>query len=781
MSGRTWSLRTRGLVGIVCLLVCATARGQARKPPECGYVYPPVVAAGQTTEVTLGGYDWTDDLDWHVHHPDVAFEVLGPPGDYWLTPRPYWVGPRASYPPAPIPREVRARIRVGASVPAGPVRWQVANANGASGTALVWVTSQPERERLEQRSRELPQRLSAPPVAVSGRLSRLTEVDRYEFVAERDGLVIAELFARRLGSDFQAQVEVRDEAGRVLADFADTEGTDGLVAFEARAGQTYTVSVQDVDHRGDRSYVYRLSLEPGPRVLATLPAAHVPGTPVDAEVIGWGVATGAARLESRRESLTLSGSDRAETALESLAPGPDGVWTLPGEIVLSGHWPRDRSELTFQWNAGEKETWSVALESAAIGGILDLRLSILDAEGKPLAEVDDVPIGTDPAHEFTTGKAGPMTLVARSLTAPVGSPLEIVRVSLRKKPADFTLAHVQRVAVPLGGQTGLKIDAVRSGGFTGPITLTPSGLPRGLYSTGNWVIPEAQVTATVTLAAAADADVTSSIIRIAGSATIDGQPVTRPVLAPVAGNLAPRGQDQKTADLVLAVTLEPPFEIKVVDRERQREVHRGTTYLAELEIVRKNGFAGPLAIAMTARQDRDRQGVRGPLFPVPVGAERVFYPVTMPEWLSTDLTRRIVVHGVAKIPDPQGRLREVTAAGDARIAMILEGALLKLACDAIEPSVKPGDTLDLPVRVSRSPKLPLETRVELVVPEELAGLIEAEPLLLPPGQDTGTLVVRTKIDPRLAGEWTWELRATALERGELPVVSVTDVSVRVGE
>jgi hypothetical protein len=795
------SLRARsGIVWGLCLLSCAIAHGQARKPPESGYVYPPVVAAGQVTEVTLGGYDWTDDLEWFVHQPGVALEVTSVPGDYFLTPRPYWIGPRASYPPAPIPREVAARIKVDANVAEGPVRWQVANANGASAPALVWITHRPEIERVELRSRELPQRLPPPPVAVSGRLSRLTEVDRYEFVAERDGLVIAELWARRLGSDFQGQLEVRDEAGRLLADFADTEGTDGLVAFAASAGRTYTIGVQDVDFRGDRAYVYRLALTPGPKVLATLPATGVRGATVDTEFIGWGVSTGAARLESRREPVTfpsdgnlaththsLAGStavsipvgDRAETPLSSLTPAADGVLALPGDIVLAGHWPQDRPELRFAWTVGDKETWSVALESAAIGGTLDLRLSILDAEGKPVAEVDDLPVGSDAAHEFTSAKGGRFTIVARSLTAPSGVPTEIVRLALRKRAPDFALSHPQRVAVPLGGKAGLKIDAIRSGGFTGPIALTATGLPRGVTPTGTWEIPEGQTSATVQLEAASDADVSASIVRVVGSATVDGQPTNRPVRALAVGNPARRGADPHLEELLVAVTMEPPFEVKVVDRERQREVHRGTTYPAELEIVRKDGFAGPLLIAMTARQDRDRQGIRGPLFPVPDGAGTVFYPVTMPEWLSTDLTRRIVVHGVAKVPDPRGRLREVTAAADARITMILEGALLKLACDAVEPTVAPGGTLDLPVRVSRSPKLPLETTVELVVPEELAGLVEAEPLRLPPGRDNGTLVIRTKSDPRLAGEWSWELRATSLENDRLPVISVTDVNVLV--
>ena len=44
-----------------------------------------------------------------------------------------------------------------------------------------------------------------------------------------------------------------------------------ILAVEA--GRQYTISLYDLDFRGNRSFVYRLSLTPGPRVVAAIPAA----------------------------------------------------------------------------------------------------------------------------------------------------------------------------------------------------------------------------------------------------------------------------------------------------------------------------------------------------------------------------------------------------------------------------------------------------------------------------------------------------------------------------
>ena len=203
------------------------------------------------SEIQLGGFDFTVDLEWFVHDDRVRLKAVGPPGEYQLVPPPYWIGLWTGTPAIPIPREVAARIEVDPRAPDGLVRFQVANANGSSSTALIYPSH--GTEIVESRSRDLPQRLPSLPVAVSGRLSRLTEVDRYTLSTDRDGPVSIDLMARRLGSDFNGVIQVHDDAGQRIADWADTQGLDGGLMFVAKGGQPYTVSVHDVDFRGDRA------------------------------------------------------------------------------------------------------------------------------------------------------------------------------------------------------------------------------------------------------------------------------------------------------------------------------------------------------------------------------------------------------------------------------------------------------------------------------------------------------------------------------------------------
>jgi hypothetical protein len=226
------------------------------------------------------------------------------------------------------------------------------------------------------------------------------------------------------------------------------------------------------------------------------------------------------------------------------------------------------------------------------------------------------------------------------------------------------------------------------------------------------------------------------------------------------------------------MTITPPFELRLVDHERQRAVHRGTTYRADFEIVRKAGFTGPVQLEMAAQQARYRQGITGGSVTVSAASDRALYPCFMPEWLPTDLTRRMLVNGVAAVNDPQGRPRYLVQPANGRITMILEGALLKLSAAPGEPTLRSGESLDVPVIVARSPKLRLPVRVELVVPDDLAGRLASEPIELAAGEDRGTLRIRAAAGSAFDGDWPLTLRATALEDGKWPVVSQTEFTVR---
>src|ERR1043166_1688586 len=93
----------------------------AQKSPEAGYVFPPGGKAGTTIDVTLGGYDWTPDMEFVVHDKRIQLTPTGPLGPILLPPPPYWFGAKGRLSSMPLPREIPAKITIPADVPAGPI------------------------------------------------------------------------------------------------------------------------------------------------------------------------------------------------------------------------------------------------------------------------------------------------------------------------------------------------------------------------------------------------------------------------------------------------------------------------------------------------------------------------------------------------------------------------------------------------------------------------------------------------------------------------------------
>ena len=165
----------RVLLTLVLLISAHTARAQLA--PEIGYMHPAGGQAGQTVEVKLGGYDWTSDMQIFVHDPRIKLEIIGPPSQVIVAEPPYWFEAKGRGYAWPQPREVPAKLTIPADVPPGLVRWQVANANGASPVGFIHVGSTPEIA--EDASRKGPQVLASLPVTVNGQIRKIEEIDRY--------------------------------------------------------------------------------------------------------------------------------------------------------------------------------------------------------------------------------------------------------------------------------------------------------------------------------------------------------------------------------------------------------------------------------------------------------------------------------------------------------------------------------------------------------------------------------------------------------------------------
>ena len=704
-------IRTLGIpaAAAASLLLAGGNASAQQKGPDAGYAFPAACVAGGTTEVTLGGYEWTPDSQILPHHPGVRIDPIAPLGPVVVQPPPYWFGPKSYNGAAPQPREWRVRVTAAADVEPGPVRWQVANANGGSSTGILWISRAPDV--LERRLRDLPMRLESIPTAVSGRLSRIEEVDRYRFQAASDGVLALQVAARSLGSDFNATLQVRDSAGRLLLDEADSAGNDLASRLSVRKGESYEVAVSDLDFRGDFAYAYRLLIAPS--------------------------------------------SPEAPTANRFILRAGD----RPLEHRFTGH-------------KGE----NLRLAANSVGRIAgwDLSMKLRGPDGKELVQNDDLPGGTDPGIETTLPQDGEYVVVIDGVSPPAAPPqpfdLKLVRLS-----PGFELRGPQKLDLLQGGAASLKLTARRLAGFEGPIRVTATGLPVGCTLPAVIEIPAGKSDVTVPISHTASAGTSAALTRWVGTAEQQGHSLRAPCLAPVSDDLTGAGQ-ALTDQVLVTVTLKAPFKISQPDKEGGRRVPRGAEFPADVVIERDPGYLGEVVLQMASKQDRHRQGISGPEFPVPAGAARVEYPVYWPEWLETSRTSRMVLVGVGRVRDGAGRERQVVSTLDGRITVWIEGALLKLEPVSRELKLPSDGVVTVELEVLRNPRINGDLELSASLDEGYSGTASTSLVRIPAGESRVRTTVRLsglaaedrqiplvlRAQTRLDGKWRVQSEARLL-------------------
>ena len=684
--------------------------------PSLGYLFPPAVERGKTTSVQLGGFDLTPDMQVFVHDSPAELSLHGPLGPHLVPPRPYWEGPRVFAPALPLPREFPARITLPETHATGLVFWQMANANGATSTATFLVSE--HQEITEERFRNEPMTLNSIPIGVSGRLSRLAEKDIYHLHSQADQQIKIDCWARRLGSDINLAIQVYDTEQQTLVDEVDTEGRDLQISFSAKAASNYSIVVHEADFRGAAHFIYRL-----------------------------GLSSDNAK-ESTNDSLTLPGS---------------------GKMV---HY----------YEVTANKTYRIDARSQAIGGDLDLQLELVDSEGNSLAKNDD--FATTTVDASLTYKALTDATIQAIVTGySIGGENHQYEITIEEEQPGFSLATSQTFQTHLGDKLTIPVTITTTGGFKEDVTLGLEELPAGITMSGDApIIKGGAGKANIILEVAADTATVAQAIRIIGrsdaNATTGAAALSVVAKAPLSGNLASTDPDANQTDLILvALTMPAPFELNLIDKNRQRVVSRGTTYPAPFILNRNEGYTGIVRLVMASKQSRHRMGITGPILEVAEGDREIFYPCFMPEWLTTDRTTRMVVYGYGEVIDPKGNVRHIGKTSDARITMIMEGALLKLNHSAEEITIIPGDSVEIPINILRSSKLKTNVTIDLEMPEPLRRLIYCEPVVLAADQQHHALLVNTKTDTRLSGTIPITLRATTLQDGKWLVKSIVDVDL----
>jgi hypothetical protein len=609
-------------------------------------------------------------------------------------------------------------------------RFQVANANGASPPGLFHLSRY--ESFVEDRDRDGPQLLPTLPVVIDGQIGRTAEIDRYRFTVTESGPVSIELFARRLLSPLHAILRVTDSHDTVVLDVADTAGRDLSVSFLGKEGETYTLSINDIDYAGDRSSVYRIELATGP-IDALIPSSDI------AEIVA-----------------------PEGTADISLAAPPVAV-----RAAFAGD-ERERS-VVVDLPAG---SWRVSARSTSASHPLDLDLSILAPDGRELAFADDSAGSVDPVATVAVATAGAHRIVVGGRAiGPSGFGPAAWRLVIEPDSESFEPgpALAAQLAVALGGTGKPTIPIVRTGGFAGVVGIGFRGLPDGVTA-AEGAIAAGAAEGTVELACGAEAGTAARLATlILSGTTSNGRTITH------------------EKPFAVAVTMKPRVRIVPDGLDDVRKVHRGTTFRGPLTIHRLEGFEGEVRLHPTAKQQRHRQGMDGEEIVVPADATHCEYPVFVPEWMETTRTSRFIVNAAVEVTDPRGAKRTLLERQELRLGMLPEGAIMKLSGPG-EIRRRRGKTATFELGLVRgaefrTPAFAGPVRVELVresLPRAWreGNLVALEPVVIENDgveQAKVSLAVTLADDPRIAGEGAITIRATALKEGRFQVASEATV------
>ena len=746
-------------------------------PPFVSYIFPAGGQQGTTVRFHVGG---------HYLRDTCPFEMLGPgiqgPSQLKRAEQTLWFeGPRIPMPASQAkedyPREQWGQLTITAQAATGFRRWRVWTSQGVTPTMKFVVGDLPEIVEQEIDGRPVPQSVKLP-VTINGRIFPREDIDIWTFRAQAGRYYVCEVMAQRLGSPLDSRLIVVDPSGKPVAENTDGIGKDSLLRFQATQDGVYQVRIHDVEFSGLQHYVYRLSIREGFFVDHVYPLGGRRGSTIPVQLFSQGEKPKQVQLTmpktgsvnqlppvkvdgkaSNRFPFDLSDLPEYQESLTGQGATNGGECEIPA--VINGRISETGQVDTWHFTGKKDTTLLFDLLAERLGSPLDSVMRLLDAEGKQLAQSDDVSKSeSDSRFEFKLPADGRYTIEVKERFARRGGLQFAYRLYVAPKTTEATGFSLRlpadAVTLNRGGEAKLKIVATRQGGFSGPIVLNLLHLPWGVTSQ-EVTIAEKKNDATLVLKAAEVAKIRAIRVQVTGRAAIDEEQQ----VVEVARISAAVSDDIELDHFMLAVSMPTPF--KVLGEFETKYAARGSTYRRHFTIER-GGFEGPIEIRMADRQVRHLQGVQGGSLIVPAGQSEFDYSVQLAPWMEVGRTSRTCVTALGFLKDEYGKQHEVSYTSHGQndqVILLVDPGQLDVNIRPRSAAWIAGQTQELTVKLGRGQGLDQAARVELVVPKHMQG-VHAEPFVIAAGQTSGLLKIRYGKDAHGPFNMPLTVRATVL-------------------
>ena len=256
---------------------------------------------------------------------------------------------------------------------------------------------------------------------------------------------------------------------------------------------------------------------------------------------------------------------------------------VPVPCEIAGWIEKKNSRHWYAFQAKKGDIWSLELFGDRMGSPLDLFLLVRGPGGQTLTELDDNPEQVPnqfffrsldpPRYRLAVPKDGTyLVRVASHEMEAEGGPRHLYRLRLAPERPDFHLIVMppspnapEVCAVSRGSSQIYTIFVRPTDGFQGEIALSAEGLPAGVVCPPQTMSAGLQEGVLV-VSAAANAPLGTAVVRVKGTATIDGKKVVREARPATITWPMPPGQNSPTPSrldrsLVLGVVESSPFHL----------------------------------------------------------------------------------------------------------------------------------------------------------------------------------------------------------------------------
>ncbi len=504
------------------LLLPAVARAQLPSA-ELQTLSPPVVRAGETTVVTVGGLNLEELTGLAFSDPSLKAELVAGTKQF--------------------------KVTVPAETVEGPVEVRADGYFGRSTSRFLNIAPKDVAVLADAGAvHHDPAKAPALPLeAVAHGTTDANQIDRWKISLKKGQRILVHCRAERIDSRADATLTLTDAQGIELGRSRDEIGRDPLIDFTAPADGDYLVGVHDFLYNGGAEYAYLLSASTRPWIDAVFPPAGQEGQVLEATLLGRNLPGGSpgeglkidgqpletvsVRIPVKAaEGATPDSSAPARAMLAGFVFSHEGSnvvrigiasapvvaekndadlppLTVPSEVAA--RFDQDGDSDAFRFSAKANTAYWIEVAGDRLAGKIDPYLVIekitKGADGKEAFAV--VREGDDEAAKtgtrLLTGSRDTTLNLAAGAVADYrvtvvnrfdsGGPTHLYRLVVREAKPDFELYAVQErshyektethpaaLLLRKGGSEPVRILIHRRDGFEGPITLEATGLPAGV-------------------------------------------------------------------------------------------------------------------------------------------------------------------------------------------------------------------------------------------------------------------------------------------------------------